>query len=116
MQGSLPFGLLRFCIEHSDDPANITNLDLNRFERNPEDYEWLIEALDNLESDSGKALKVIVKLSGGVSEDEMVDLLENLQYLVEDLDVAKGLSFLSFCFFSVSDVFIAWCSTHFFWF
>jgi type I site-specific restriction endonuclease len=67
-------------------------VDLNRFERDPEDYKWLVEALDNLESDAGKALKLVVKISGSLSDDEMVEALESLQYLVEDLDVAKAVS------------------------
>lgn len=91
MYNSLPLGLLRFCIEHSDDPGNIANLDMSRFERDQNDYKWLIEALGDLESDAGKALRILESLrKGTLTEYELIEALETLQYLVEDLDVSKG--------------------------
>jgi len=85
------FGLLKFCLEHSDDPAALTNTDLASFDRDPADYEFLMSALSNLESDFEKAKKLIDQLS--VTDDifTIKGCLEGLQYYCEDLDVSKSL-------------------------
>jgi hypothetical protein len=92
MYNALPLNLLRFCIEHSDDPTTITNLDPARFDRDPEDYKWLMAALGDLETDSTKALRILEKLkANNMSDDDLAAGLEALQYLVEDIDVAKSM-------------------------
>lgn len=90
-QPNLPLGLLRFCIEHSDDPSQIANTDMTRFHRDPADYEWLAAALGNLESDTDKLKKLVATIQNpSTTEDQVIYSLEGIQYYVEDLDVANG--------------------------
>eukprot|EP01127_Copromyxa_protea_P014566 TRINITY_DN4091_c0_g1_i1.p1 TRINITY_DN4091_c0_g1~~TRINITY_DN4091_c0_g1_i1.p1 ORF type:complete len:289 (+),score=69.69 TRINITY_DN4091_c0_g1_i1:60-926(+) len=89
---ALPLSLLRFCIEHSDDPSQIANVDISRFDRDPKDYEWLMAALGDLETDSTKAMRLVEKIQTGLSDNDLEAALEALQYLVEDIDVANTLS------------------------
>lgn len=103
----IDFGLLKFCLQHSDAP-NLKETELPN--RDPKDYEWLRAALNNLEDDSSrmkKLLKVVqgetkseIKATLGEKSDENVTeseaektetrrfSLEELQYYVEDLDNA----------------------------
>lgn len=54
MEGTkLGFGLLKFCLEHSDDPQSIVNSQVD-YNRDPKDYEFLIAALADLESELEK--------------------------------------------------------------
>lgn len=95
---SLPLGLLRFCIEHSDDPVGMVHGEKKLPDRDPADYKWLMEALDNLEDDAAKARKLLATLKNPAStEEEKKFALEGIQYYVEDIDVAKG---KFFCIFS----------------
>lgn len=54
MDGSkFGFGLLKFCLEHSDDPQSIVNSQID-YNRDPKDYEFLLAALADLESELEK--------------------------------------------------------------
>jgi len=86
------FGLLKFCLEHTDDPQSIVNsqVDLNR---DPKDYEFLLNALADLESELDKATKLLSRLRETKIDDifEIKACLEGLQYFCEDLDVSQGM-------------------------
>eukprot|EP01126_Amoeba_proteus_P023070 TRINITY_DN2322_c0_g1_i8.p1 TRINITY_DN2322_c0_g1~~TRINITY_DN2322_c0_g1_i8.p1 ORF type:complete len:201 (+),score=28.88 TRINITY_DN2322_c0_g1_i8:177-779(+) len=88
----LPLGLLRFCIEHTDDPTQITNTDMSRFERDPADYVWLEKALNGLQNDAEKMKKLVQTLTEpGRLDNEIIYALEGIQYFVEDFDLANDL-------------------------
>lgn len=78
-------GLLKFCLEHTDGtaPAQVPN-------RDPADYQWLKAAFDNLETDVQKMKKIIDTLvnSSDTTESRISVVLQELQYLVEDIDNA----------------------------
>lgn len=83
--------LLCYYQPFSDDPSQIANTDMSRFERDPEDYVWLQEALGGLESDIDKVRKLIKTLEEPeTTDDQRLYALEGIQYYVEDLDVANG--------------------------
>jgi len=83
-------GLLKFCLEHSD--GNVGDTDVSQYQRDPEDYKWLMEALNKLESDSQKMKKLIDKLNDESTTNlEKKYALEGIQYFVEDLDLANDL-------------------------
>jgi len=90
--GKFGFGLLKFCLEHSDDPQSIVNskVDANR---DPKDYEFLMAALADLESELEKATKLLSRLREAQPDDifEIKACLEGLQYFCEDLDVSQGI-------------------------
>jgi hypothetical protein len=50
---NMNFGLLKFCLEHSDDPQSITNSKIDE-NRDAKDYEFLLAALNDLESELQK--------------------------------------------------------------
>jgi hypothetical protein len=86
----LGLGLLKFCLQHSD--GNVGSTDMSQYQRDPEEYKWLMEALNNLESDTQKMKKLIDKLNdGNLSTQEKKYALEGIQYFVEDLDLANDL-------------------------
>ncbi len=87
------FGLLKFCLEHSGgsslEEGKVPN-------RDPADYQWLKEALNNLESDADRMKKLMELLTKEDSSlEDKANYLEELQYLVEDIDNAKGKNRLS---------------------
>lgn len=84
------FGLLKFCLEHSDDPSSLTKSQIDP-NRDPKDYEFLLAALNNLESDMAKAYKLIEKLENSQDAFEIKACLEGLQYYCEDIDIAQGM-------------------------
>jgi hypothetical protein len=88
---AVPFSLLRFCLEHSDDPvAMVNNAETATFDRDPADYQWLMEALGDLASDSEKCVKLLATLKEpDMADEKLADVLEAIQYYVEDYDVAK---------------------------
>ncbi len=80
--------MLKFCLEHSDGSSLAEGKVPNR---DPADYQWLKEALNNLESDADRMKKLVELLSKEDSSlDDKANYLEELQYLVEDIDNAKG--------------------------
>jgi len=87
--GGIGLGLLRFCIQHSD--GNIGETDLSQYGRDPADYQWLKDALGNLENDSQRMKKLVTKLKECQNTTEIVYALEGIQYFVEDLDLANDL-------------------------
>jgi hypothetical protein len=86
------FGLLKFCLEHSDDPQAIVNSQVDS-NRDPKDYEFLVAALSDLESELEKATKLLSRLRDTQADDifEIKACLEGLQYFCEDLDVSQGI-------------------------
>lgn len=82
----IDLALLRFALQHTDSP----NLHETQLTRNPEEYEWLKKALNNLENDAQKMKKLleIVKKEES-SREQKVAALEELQFYVEDLDNAN---------------------------
>lgn len=95
---NLPLGLLRFCIEHSDDPVGMVSGEHKLPERDPEDYVWLMKALEDLESDTEKMRKLLSTLKKPETTDEEKKFaLEGIQYYVEDFDVSRG---MNFCYIS----------------
>jgi hsp70-interacting protein len=83
-------GLLRFCLEHSDGPRH--EIPSNIPQRDPADYVWLREALNNLEDDVQKMKRLVEVLKKEDTKDtEKAYALEELQYLVEDIDNAQDL-------------------------
>jgi len=86
------FGLLKFCLEHSDDPQSIVNSQID-YNRDPKDYEFLLTALADLESELEKATKLLTRLKDAQADDifEIKACLEGLQYFCEDLDVSGGI-------------------------
>jgi len=86
------FGLLKFCLEHSDDPQSIVNSQVDS-NRDPKDYEFLLSALADLESELEKATKLLSRLREAQRDDifEIKSCLEGLQYFCEDLDVSQGI-------------------------
>lgn len=87
---SINFGLLKFCLEHADDPNALVNSQIDT-NRDPKDYEFLVVALQNLESDLEKAYKLLTKLTETQDNFEIKAYLEGLQYFCEDLDVSQGI-------------------------
>lgn len=93
MSLNIPPGLIRFCLQHGDNPEAAVNPN-----RDPRDYEWLREALGNLENDYDKMKKIVSKLTElEGKEDEasigrMTVSLEELQYYIEDIDNANELN------------------------
>jgi CHASE3 domain sensor protein len=85
----LGLGLLKFCLEHSD--GNVGDTNLENYQRDSEDYKWLMEALNNLESDSQRMKKLVDSLNSNITVQEMKFALEGIQYFVEDLDLANDL-------------------------
>lgn len=91
---NIPPGLLNFCLKHGWDPEASVNKN-----RDPRDYEWLREALGNLESEVDKMKKIVDQIKELQQEHELQNektnillvLLEELQYFVEDLDNANEL-------------------------
>eukprot|EP01113_Clastostelium_recurvatum_P041854 TRINITY_DN670_c0_g1_i3.p1 TRINITY_DN670_c0_g1~~TRINITY_DN670_c0_g1_i3.p1 ORF type:complete len:329 (-),score=65.87 TRINITY_DN670_c0_g1_i3:3-989(-) len=106
----IDFGLLKFCLEHTDAP-NLQDTVLP--DRDPKDYEWLRKALGDLEDDATRMKKLIKIAHGEISPTEGLDAksdkgtpeekgentaqldtetrryaLEELQYYVEDIDNA----------------------------
>jgi len=85
----LGLGLLKFCLEHSD--GNVGETNMENYQRDREDYKWLMEALNNLESDAQRMKKLVESLNGDVTTQQMKYALEGIQYFVEDLDLANDL-------------------------
>jgi len=86
---NLDAGLLRFCLEHSDGGALVDN---NVPQRDPNDYQWLREALNGLQTDVDRMKKLSAMISNPEgSQADKVASLEELQYLVEDIDNAQDL-------------------------
>jgi len=92
MSLNIPPGLIRFCLEHGDNPEAAVNPN-----RDPRDYEWLREALGNLESDYDKMKKIVSKLTELEGKEDEASIgrtivsLEELQYYIEDIDNANEL-------------------------
>ncbi|EFA86440.1 hypothetical protein PPL_00232 [Heterostelium album PN500] len=77
-------GLLKFCLTHSDSP-NLTDSPI--VERDQKDYDWLREAMDNLEDDAKRMKKInetLVDPSSTVGQ--RISSLEALEYYIEDID------------------------------
>jgi len=86
---NLDAGLLRFCLEHSDGGALTEG---NVPQRDPADYKWLREALNDLKTDVDRMKKLSAMISSPEStQADKVASLEELQYLVEDIDNATDL-------------------------
>jgi len=85
----LGLGLLKFCLEHSD--GNVGDTNMENYQRDREDYKWLMEALNNLESDAQRMKKLVESLNGDTTTQQMKYALEGIQYFVEDLDLANDL-------------------------
>jgi len=85
----LGLGLLKFCLEHSD--GNVGDTIMENYQRDRDDYKWLMEALNNLESDAQRMKKLVESLNGDVTTQQMKYALEGIQYFVEDLDLANDL-------------------------
>ncbi|ELR22342.1 ARM repeat fold domain containing protein [Acanthamoeba castellanii str. Neff] len=86
---SIDAGLLRFCLEHSDG-GNLTETQLPQ--RDEADYKWLRAALNDLQTDADRMKKLVEMLkSSESSETDKATALEELQYLIEDLDNANDL-------------------------
>jgi len=85
----LGLGLLKFCLEHSD--GNVGDTNMENYQRDRDDYKWLMEALNNLESDAQRMKKLVESLNGDVTTQQMKYALEGIQYFVEDLDLANDL-------------------------
>jgi len=84
------FGILKFCLDvNSDDP--ITLHSRTNDNRDPKDYEFLLAAMQNLESDFEKASKLLTKLKETQNNFEIKACFEGLQYFCEDLDVSQGI-------------------------
>eukprot|EP01112_Ceratiomyxa_fruticulosa_P022653 TRINITY_DN8377_c0_g1_i1.p1 TRINITY_DN8377_c0_g1~~TRINITY_DN8377_c0_g1_i1.p1 ORF type:complete len:384 (-),score=87.10 TRINITY_DN8377_c0_g1_i1:3-1031(-) len=114
----IDFGLLKFCLEHTDSPNLVDNPLPNR---DPADYEWLKKALQNLESDTTRMKNLLGIIKGNqdepkkegeqsksqnegkegqsegptsnkqVSDEVRRHALEELQFYVEDIDNANDL-------------------------
>jgi len=81
--------LLKFCIEHSDAPNLKETKPPNR---DPADYKWLREALDNLETDAEKMKKLLKIITDPQSDrNKIIYSMEELQFYIEDLDNANDL-------------------------
>jgi hypothetical protein len=78
----IDLGLLRFCLEHTDAP----NLQETKINRDPADYVWLREALSGLETDAQRMKKILDQLKANGEGLKKEELLEELQFLVEDVD------------------------------
>ena len=78
-------GLLKFCLEHSDYREGSGQ---GIPERDPNDYKWLKEALDNLQTDTQRMKKILetIKTDQLLGETALSSALEELQYYVEDID------------------------------
>eukprot|EP01103_Thecamoeba_quadrilineata_P000940 TRINITY_DN10832_c0_g1_i1.p1 TRINITY_DN10832_c0_g1~~TRINITY_DN10832_c0_g1_i1.p1 ORF type:complete len:353 (+),score=80.34 TRINITY_DN10832_c0_g1_i1:155-1213(+) len=88
MNMNIDAGLLKFCLEHSDGSVGPSNLP----QRDPQDYVWLREALNNLESDADRMKKLLLTIQDQQKpEGERAFALEELQYLVEDIDNSNDL-------------------------
>jgi len=87
--GGIGLGLLRFCLQHSD--GNVGESDPSQYGHTPVDYQWLKEALNNLESDNERLKKLVTKLKECQNVEEIVYALEGIQYFVEDLDLSNDL-------------------------
>jgi len=85
----LGLGLLKFCLQHSD--GNVGDTNIANYQRDPEDYKWLMEALNNLESDSQRMKKLVDSLNSNSTVSVIKYALEGIQYFVEDLDLANDL-------------------------
>jgi hypothetical protein len=95
---SIDAGLLRFCLEHSDG-GNLTETQLPQ--RDEADYKWLRAALNDLQTDADRMKKLVEMLkSSESSETDKTTALEELQYLIEDLDNANGTRFTLTPFYS----------------
>jgi len=74
--------LLKYCLENSSSTQHTTIP-----QRDPQDYVWLREALDNLQSEADKMKKHLTTLQMTDStEHEKLLAMEDLQCYVEDLD------------------------------
>lgn len=92
MSGVNPFalGLLKFCLQHVDSP-NLKETDPSKYGHDSEDYKWLMDALNTLETDSARLKKLIQILKeDNKTKDEITFTLEGIQYLVEDINVANN--------------------------
>ncbi len=90
--GSIDLGLLRFCLQLDDGPAKGTERVIP--ERDPEDYKWLRKALDSLKTDADRIKCCVSNFSRpDASPQDILLALEELHFLVEDIDNANGLFF-----------------------
>lgn len=87
---NMNFGLLKFCLEHMDDPGDLADAK-PKPDRDPKDYEFLLNALGDLETETLKAIKLLNKLKETKDIFEIKAYLEGLQYFCEDLDVSQGI-------------------------
>jgi hsp70-interacting protein len=86
---SIDAGLLRFCLEHSDG-GNLTETQLPQ--RDEADYAWLRAALNDLQTDVDRMKKLVEMLRSPESSiTDKATALEELQYLIEDIDNANDL-------------------------
>eukprot|EP01090_Pellita_catalonica_P019828 TRINITY_DN6859_c0_g1_i3.p1 TRINITY_DN6859_c0_g1~~TRINITY_DN6859_c0_g1_i3.p1 ORF type:complete len:307 (-),score=61.04 TRINITY_DN6859_c0_g1_i3:13-900(-) len=80
-------GLLKFCLGLSDG-TSAAKLP----ERDPKDYKWLREALDNLEMDVDKMKRCVAVVQNKESSDEELKVaLQEIQWLAENIDNANDL-------------------------
>jgi hypothetical protein len=96
---SIDAGLLRFCLKHSDG-GNLTETQLPQ--RDEADYAWLRAALNDLQTDVDRMKKLVEMLRSPESSiTDKATALEELQYLIEDIDNANGTHYNDASFISL---------------
>lgn len=91
MLNGIDSALLRFALTHQDGGP----LEDRPLTRNPADYEWLKQALNSIETDFDRMQRIVKVLQDSnhpetkVKDSEIAFSLEELQYLIEDIDNAN---------------------------
>lgn len=91
----IDLALLKFCLQQDDGPKEqLTDHAAEILkQRNPADYEWLKKALASVEDDNERIKKYLAVVADESAELEDKEFaLEQVQYLVEDLDLANDLA------------------------
>lgn len=91
MLSGLDSALLRFALTHQDSGP----LEDKPLTRDPKDYEWLQTAIKSIESDFDRMSRLVKVLNDSeddsktIKDSEVAFSLEELQYLIEDIDNAN---------------------------
>lgn len=91
----IDMALLRFCLQQDDGPKGNVSGEAAEIlqQRNPADYEWLKKALASVEDDNERIKKYLAVVADEAAElEDKEAALEQVQYLVEDLDLANDLA------------------------
>jgi len=81
--------LFKFCLQHSDDPNDDGTA---RPPRDPKDLLWLKEALSSIDDDITRMKKLIAVITDeSTSRTHVIQSLEQLLFLIEDIDNANDL-------------------------